>query len=202
MQNKISHSIVLFCIIGLLSSCTSRKVFFANYYHENEKTLTVIEQSYRKLYDQKRFSVGFTDFSFNDISLEIITDSIKYIYEFETKEPRFQDTLNKYSLPAQGITELIRQMQSIQCTWINNLDYYIDNQKKSLVFMSIKPLAFHLPFTPKKYYILTFYSQSQYYDKEGNLLAGKKLRKLRKINNDVFMRVNDRVAFTKSDQYR
>ena len=202
MQNRISHSIVLFCAIGLLCSCASRKVFLTNYYHDNEKTLTVIEQSFRKLYDQKRFSVGFTDFSFNDISLEIITDSIKYIYEFETQEPRFRDTLNKYGLPVQGITELIRQMKSIKCIWINNLDYYTNNQKRSLVFMSIKPAVIHVPFTPEKYYILTFFSQPQYYDNEGNLLAGRKLRKLRKINDDVFMRVNDKVAFTKSNRFR
>ena len=196
------HSIVFLCLIALLCSCASSKQFSSNYYYENEKTLTNIEQLYKKLYEQKHFSVGFTDITFDYLSLEIITDSIKYIYEFELKETRFQDTMKKYGLPAAGITELVTQMRSIHCIWINNLDFYTNNQKRSLVFMSIRKLAFHLPFTSEKYYILTFYSQPQYFDSEGRLLANRRIRKLRKINDDIFRRVNDKVAYTVSDRFR
>jgi hypothetical protein len=185
-----------------LCSCASRKVFSTNYYFENEKTLTSIEKLYNTIYLEKHFSISFTDKSFEYISLEIITDSIKYIYEFNIKEPRLQDTLLKYGLPANGITELISQMRSIHCIWINNLDYYTNNQKHSLVFMSIRHVAIHLPFTSEKYYILTFYSQPQYYDTEGRLLNNRRVRKLRRINDDVFRRVNDRVAYTISERFR
>jgi hypothetical protein len=202
VTNRSNHILILCCAIGLLCSCASRKVFTTHYYHEHEKTLTVIEQNFKKLYEQKHFSVGFTDRSFNYVSLEVITDSIKYIYEFEINEPRFQDTLTKYNLPAKGITELVTLMKSIQCLWINNLDYYSNNQKRSLVFMSIRQVAVHLPFTSEKYYILTFYSQPQYFDSEGRLLANRRVRKLRKINDDVFRRVNDKVAYTISERFR
>ena len=196
------YSIVILGMIVVLCSCASRKEFSTNYYYENEKTLTHIESLYKKLYEQKHFSVGFSDKSFDYISLEIITDSIKYIYEFELKESRFQDTMKKYGLPAAGITELVTQMRSIRCIWINNLDFYSNNQKRSLVFMSIRKLAFQLPFTSEKYYILTFYSQPQYFDSEGRLLANRRIRKLRKINDDIFRRVNDKVAYTVSDRFR
>jgi hypothetical protein len=186
----------------LLCSCASRKAFSTNYYFENEKTLTSIEQLYKTINHEKHFSVSFTDRSFDYISFEILTDSIKYIYEFNIKEPRLQDTLLKYGLPSNGITELITQMRSIHCIWINNLDYYTNNQKHSLVFMSIRHIAIHLPFTSEKYYTLTFYSQPQYYDSEGRLLNNRRVRKLRKINGDVFRRVNDRVAYTISERFR
>ena len=171
MRNK---TVTIFCLFGtlvMLSSCASKKMFSSKYYYENEKALTDIEQSYKKLYDQKLFSVGFTDKSFHYISLEIITDTIKYVYEFEVTEPRLQD-------------------------------YYDNNQKRSLIFMSIRKAVFQLPFTTEKYYILTFYPQPQYYDSEGNLLSNRRLRKIRKIDGDTFRRINDKVAYTVSDKFR
>jgi len=202
VQNKSSHIILLLCIIGLMCSCASRKVFSTNYYAENEKIVTTIEQLYKTIYQQRHFSVAFTDKSFEYISLEILTDSIKYIYEFNIKEPRLQDSLVKYGLPVKDITNLITQMSSIHCIWINNLDYFVNNQRRALVFLSIRHVDFHLPFTSEKYYILTFYSQPQYFDKEGRLLAGRRLRKLRIINGDVFRRINDKVCYTISERFR
>ena len=202
MPGKQFCYIFLLGIMLLLGSCASRKVFSTNYYFENEKVLTQIEQSYKTLYQVKPFSVGFTDHSFKYISLEIITDSIKYIYEFETKEPRLNDTLVKYGLPVKGISDLISQMQSIHCIWINNLDYYSNNRKQSLVFMSIRHVAIHLPFTYEKFYILTFYAQPQYFDNEGRLLERRRLRKLRKINDEIFRRINDKVCYTISERFR
>ena len=202
MQNKSNYLLLLLSAVLLLSSCASRKVITSKYYFDNEKTLTNIEQSYKALYREKPFSVAFTDRSFNYISLEIITDSIKYMYEFEINEPRLQDTLLKYHLPVKGLTDLIVQMRSIHCIWINNLDYYTNNQKNYLVFMSIRPVAIHLPFTYEKYFILTFYAQPQYFDSEGRLLANRRVRKLRKINGDIFQRINDKVCYTISGTFR
>lgn len=202
MRSKRSHILSFVCLMGLLCSCTSSKVFTSHYYSENEKVLTEIEQSYKEIYQQRHFSLAFTDKSFNYISLEILTDSIKYIYEFEVKEPRLQDTLVKYGLPVRNMTSLIGHMRDIHCIWINNLDYYTNNQRHSLVFMSIRHIAFHLPFTSEKYYSLSFYSQPQYFDSDGMLLANRKLRKLRKINGDIFRRINDKVAYTVSERFR
>ena len=202
MQNRSSYTILLLSAIMLICSCATRKAITTNYYYQNEKTLAIIEQSYKALYQQRHFSVEFTDRSFNYISLEFMTDSIKYIYEFEINEPRFQDTLVKYHLPKKGITDLIMQMRSIRCIWINNLDYYTNNQKNNLVFMSIRPVAIHLPFTYEKYFVLTFYTQKQYFNSEGGLLANRRLKKLRKINGEIFQRINDKVCYTISERFR
>lgn len=202
MKNKLRLFLLLLCAAAMLSSCASRKVFSTNYYAEHEKELTSIEGLYKTINQQRHFSVEFTDKSFQYISLEIITDSIKYIYEFKLDEPRLADTLTKYRLPVNDMMKLINQMSSIQCIWINNLDYYVNNQRRSLIFMSIRHVAIRLPFTSEKYYILTFYAQPQYYDSEGRLLAGRQVRRLRRINDDVFRRINDKVAYTISERFR
>ena len=113
-----------------------------------------------------------------------------------------KDTLVKYALSVPGITKLISQMASIHCTWINDLDYYVNYKKESLVYMSIRAKPFNYPFANKKYYILTYFLQPQYYDPEGNLLDRRFRKKLRKINEDVFKRITDKVAYTISDRFR
>lgn len=185
-----------------LSGCASSRLFSKRYYLEHRKVLTVIEQSYKNLYAKKAFSVGFTDRSFKTQSVEIITDTLKYIYEFDGTETGMQDTLVKYGLPVQPIIQLINDMRSIKCIWINNLDYYENNRKKQLVFMSFRPVAVRLPFTSEKYYILSFYNQPQFFDSEGRLLANRRQRKLRKVNGEIFHRINDQVCYTISGSFR
>lgn len=202
MRNRTHNLLLILFTSVMLFSCATRKNFSTNYYFENQKTLTDIEQLYKDIYRQKHFSLAFTDKSFNYISLEILTDSIKYIYEFEIKEPRLRDTLTKYGLPVRPMDSLVNLMKGIHCIWINNLDYFANNLRHSLVFMSIRQVAIHLPFTNEKYYILTFYPQPQYFDSEGRLLASRRVRKLRKINDDIFRRINDKVAYTVSERFR
>ena len=195
----------LLWIVGLAtvaSSCSSAKKFTTKYYYQHEKVLNKIEQSYKTLYEQHPFNIVFTDKEFSILTIEIKTDTLTYIYQFDVDEPRLTDTLNKYRLNAARITVLIKEMKSIHCIWINNLDYYVDEKKKSLVFMSIKPSAPNSPFAATRYYILSYFAQPQYFDKEGRLLVKRRLRKVHKINGDIFRRINDKICYTVSGRYR
>lgn len=184
-----------------MASC-SPKFISTNYYYKNEKILDNIEKSYKELYQQKSFTIAFTSKDYETISIDIITDTLTYIYEFTVNEPRLTDTLIKYRLESKKVTDLISLMQSIHCTWVNKFDYYIDEEKKSLFFISIRPRGLQVPFSYKKYYILTYFTQKQYFDSKGQLLTNRKQRKLHKINGGVFKRINDRVCYTVSSKFR
>ena len=201
MNKNIIHIPFLFAIALLLYSCSAKKIT-GKYYLQHEKVLDKIEQTYRGLYKQNPFSLSFTDKVFRTVSLEFHTDTVNYIYEFLVNEPRMKDSLVKYNINDTGVTQLIDLMHSIHCTWVNNFDYYTDEQKKSLIFISVKPLPFHSFLKPSKYYILTYYSKPQSFDSEGRLLDKRKTHRLRKINGDIFYRINDRVCYTISSQYR
>jgi hypothetical protein len=189
--------LLAFCLF----SCSSKNIT-GKYYYEHEQTLNRIEGNYKELYRQKPFTVAFTAKDFKTISLEIITDTLSYIYEFSLDESRLADTLVKYSLPVTGVLALIREMQSIRCTWVNMLDYYVDRKKNRMVFMSVKSVALNFPFTYKKYYILAYFSQPQYFDSKGKLLDKRATRRLRKINGQTFTRINDKVCYTISGHFR
>lgn len=184
----------------VLTSCTTLNI--SNYYHRHKETLDGIETTYRKAYNTKPFSIEFTDRSFNRVSLELITDTLTYIYEYNVGEPRLQDTLKKFGYDTTDIGYLIRTMQARECTWIDNLDYYTDTARHSLIYISIWPRRFNFAFVNKKYYILTYFQHPQYFDGEGRLLVGRRLRRVRKINGDVYHRINDRVCYTISDRFR
>jgi hypothetical protein len=193
--------LLLFALVVGLFSC-SPKTISTKYYYENEKVLGAIKESYTELSAKHAFSVGFTDKEFSIISMEIETDSLTYIYEFKVNEPRLADTLTKYHLNVARVTHLVQQMQSIRCTWVRNYDYYLDEKKNSLVFMSIRPVALKSPFLYKTYYVLTYFNQPQYFDSQGRLLDKRRARRLRKINGEVFKRINDKVCYTVSGQFR
>lgn len=201
MPTKLIRTILSAGILCFLLSCSSKNIS-TRFYYQNQKALDRIEESYKKLYPRQPFNVAFTDKSFTTVSLQIITDTLTYIYLFEVNEPRLTDTLLKYHLDAPKVVELIKDIQAIRCTWINNYNYYVDEKKNSLIFMSIKPMAISSPFTYKKYYILTYFPQPQYFDSAGHLLDKRKLSRLRKINGEIFKRINDKVCYTISGSFR
>lgn len=184
----------------LLTSCQTLNI--TNYYHRHEPSLDSMETTFRSAYQRKPFSIEFTSRSFNRVSLELITDTLTYIYEYQVGEPRLQDTLIKFGYDTTAVNYLIRAMQTRECTWIDNLDYYTDTARHSLIYISLWPRRFNFAFVNKKYYILTYFQRPQYFDSEGRLLVGRRLRHIRKINGDVYHRINDRVCYTISDRFR
>ncbi|HEY8970034.1 MAG TPA: hypothetical protein VIM64_13100 [Puia sp.] len=200
MNNKKGHILLWLLILFLASSCKTMNI--TNYYHRHQSILDSIELVYTQAYAHKPFSIEFTDRAFDRVSLELATDTLTYIYEFWVGEDRMQDTLRKYGFNPAPINILIVLMRSVDCTWANNLDYYTEERKHFLTYISLWPRAFNFPFVNKKYYILTYFQQPQYFDNEGNLLVGRKLRRIRKINAEVFRRINDRVCYTLSDRFR
>ena len=195
------HMVLFFAFAACIVSCSPKNIS-TKYYYENEKVLDKIEETYKALSPEHPFSLAFTSRDFKTVSVEIVTDSLSYIYDFGVDEPRLADTLVAYHLNAPKVIKLIQQMQAIRCAWINNYDYYVDGKKDNLIFMSIKPVALKAPFAEAKYYILTYFRQPQHFDSEGRLLDKKQLRRLRKINGEVFRRINDKVCYTISRKFR
>jgi hypothetical protein len=200
LKNKLLY-FILITAAGFIHSCSPRDIS-TKYYEQNKTTLDHIGESYMKLYKQKPFIIGFTDKNFETISLEIITDSLTYIYDFGINEKRLSDSLVKYNLNNTAILELINEMHAIRCTWVNNFDYYLEGEKKSIVYLSIKPVGLSRPLSNKKYYIITYFSQKQYYDKKGRLVNNRKQRQLQELNGEIFKRINDKVCYTISSTYR
>jgi hypothetical protein len=202
MKLKAIPIVQLIFMVYLLQACSINSKLPVQYYNENKAVIEQIESNYSKAYSRKPFAIEFTGKDFNWAVVEMKNDSLRYLYEFNLNQHFINDTLLKYGYDTTTVLQLIRQMKTIRCTWMNHLDYYTDGTKKLLIFMSVRHKALDLPFSRKKYFILTFYKQPQYYDAEGRLLDRKNRRRLRIVNNEVFRRINDKVCYTLSDKFR
>ena len=136
------------------------------------------------------------------ISIEIHTDSIKYIYNFKLDEPFLQDTLRKYDFDIKAMNHLISDMQKTHCTWINNLDYYERREKKDLVFLSVRDKKLDAFLSSEKYFTLVFFEQKQPVDEKGRLLDNDDRKKKRRINGEIFRRINDKVFYAVTGHFR
>ena len=194
--------ILLLAITIVASSCSPVKHYSSNYYFQHQPTINSVQQSYKSLYSQCRFAVAFTDKQFLILNLEIYTGPLTYSYQFNTSELRLKDTLTKYHLDTNEFMLLIKRMRSIRCIWISNLDYYVNDNRQSLVLISLKPIASNPLFAEKEYYVLSFFSKPQYFDAQERLLLKPFTNEIHKINGNIFKKVNDTVGYSISERYR
>lgn len=192
---------VLIACLLLTTSC-STKIISTNYYQEKKGTVDSIESRYEKLNARKPFAIAFTDKKLNIISLEMISDSLTRIYEFNLGEQRLGDTLLKFNYDTAGIYYLIRKMQQTKVTWINSVDYYVNDQPQQLIYLSIKPVTIRYLFSPPKYIALGYFRTAQSFDEKGRLLDNRRTKQVRKIKGQVFYKITDRICYTVTDKYR
>ena len=201
MKCTIYYIMLLAWLFGS-SSCSHSKKFTQNYYSENEVTLQSIRTRFKQLYDKNPFALELHDKKLTRIGIEIHTDSIRYIYDFNTSEPYWLDTLHKYQFDVNQMNELLSDMQKANCTWITNLDYYEKGEKKFLVFISVRDQNLSGFLKPEKYFTLAFFDQPQPYDERGRLLDSEDLKKNRLINGEVFRKINSTVSYALTGKFR
>jgi hypothetical protein len=193
--------IILIPVSFLITSC-STKIISNNYYQEQKGTVDSIERRYEKLNAQKPFAIAFTDKELTIISIEMISDTLTRIYEFNAGEQRLADTLFKYDYDTTGINNLVRKMQQTKVIWINSVDYYVNDQPQQLIYLSIKPITVRYLFSPPKYIALGYFRTAQAFDEKGRLLDNRRTKRVRKIKGQEFYRITDRICYTITDKYR
>ena len=198
----IRHLFIILITYSLLTPSCSTKIISTNIYQEHKENLDNIERRYEKLNPTNHFSLAFTDKKFSIVSLEMITDTLTRIYEFNVTEKRLADTLIKFNYDTAGIYYLIKKMQQSKVTWINSFDYYINDQPQQLIILSIKPVTIRYIFSPPKYVALAYFRTNQSFDEKGRLLDNRRTKQVRKIKDQVFYKITDRICYTITDKYR
>lgn len=191
--------LVIFC---MMQSCSTSVEFTGNYYKKNKQKLNAIQERYEKLYAQQPFQLDLKDKELTRIGVELLTDSIKYVYNFTLEDRSFIDTLEKYKLDIKEVSLLIGDMQDVQATWISKLDYFVNREQKYLIFLSVRHRKLTSLLKAERYFILAFFNNRQSYDKKGRLLDKDDQKRHRLINGQVFHRLNDQLFYAVMDRYR
>lgn len=195
------YYITLLLLASSFASCSYSRKFTETYYKENEEVLKSISSRYKELYEKHPFSLEIKDKEFNQIGIEIITDTIKYVYSFD-HEPDLIDTLERYNFDVHAMSTLINDMQRVHVTWLTNLDYYENREQKYLVFMSMRHRKLKAFLKAEKYFTLAFFDRRQNYDEKGRLLDKIDRKNIFKINGGVFRKLTDRVSYSVSGNFR
>ncbi len=202
MRSNFFHITILCILLYAVSSCAPGRNFTTRYYYEHKGALDTIRDRFKTSYNKRPFNIEFKDKNFRYISFEILSDTFRYIYNFDLLEPNFADTLEKYKYNPAEIVALIADMQSIRCTWISNLDYYEDRQKKTLVFISVRHNKLESFLNGEKYYALAFFNERQFFDPKGRLTDKSEKKRMREINGQVFRRITDRICYAITGNFR
>ena len=80
MRTTLPYQLLLIAVI-LAGATSCARLNITSYYHRHHPALDSIEDAFRKAYNKKPFSIEFTDRPFDRVSLELITDTLTYIYE-------------------------------------------------------------------------------------------------------------------------
>lgn len=201
MKHCIQVILWLACC-NLLLSCSYSKKFTNTYYQENKAQFQSLQQRFKQLYNQQPFSAAIKDKQFNTVSIEINTDSIRYIYDFMIDSQALKDTLQKYRFNVDATMQLIHDMQKLNCTWLTNLDYYDRLQQKYLVFVSVRHRRLEPTLRRDKYFTLAFFNTPQPFDEKGRMLDNRDRKQLRKINGAVMFKLDERTGYALTATFR
>lgn len=202
MNKRFNHIAVLLiaAIVLLAASCTPRMT--ANVYRKNTATFNSIHARYKKLNAEQPFSVEFKDKAFNQISLEIIKDTIRYIYKFRLDEKNLADTLDKYKFNTPEVILLIDDMRSVHCTWINKMDYFINRKRHSIIYLSVREKALDSWLKAEQYYTIAFFEEKQYFDSKGRLVAKPGDKIPMRINYALYRKITDNICYAITENFR
>lgn len=189
-------------LMGALSSCSYPRNFTRDFYAQNEQKLESIKDDFNRLYTRHPFSILFEEKTFSNISFEFNEDSIKYIYHFNIHEPAFTDSLKAHHYNAEEVQKLVEDMRAIQCTWIANIGYYEGLQARRLIQMSVRNKALNNTLKGESYCTLVFFERPQPFNNKGIFLDRSDRKRRRQINGNVLKRVNDKVGYAITKQYR
>lgn len=196
------RNILIILTLSIATASCSTKIISNNYYQQHKTTLDNIETRYEKLNATKQFAVSFTDKELTRISIEMISDTLTRIYDFWINEQRLADSLFKFNYDTASILFLIKKMQQTKVTWINSVDYYVNDQPQQLIYLSIKPVTRRYLFSPPRYLAFGYFRTPQSFDEKGRLLDNRRTKRIRQIKGQVFYKITDRICYTITDKYR
>lgn len=186
----MSRILTYLFLIFLLGSCmvnNQRKT--ANYYFKNQVKIEALLNTYENLYQKQPFALGFSDRRFNYYTLQLYTDTVRYIYNTKTSRQNIFDEIIKTPISNKEFLDIAQQIKDVRCLWIDKYDYYIQGEKHIATFMSFKSVLFKRSFEENKYYVLVFLNRELPLNDDNEVL---KRYRMTKIKDGVYFGIRDK----------
>ncbi len=146
---KLFISILLTLAIG--QSCSPERKS-ASYYQENKKEISELKNEYDALYRQQAFSAGFTDKTFKYYVMQIITDTLRAIYNSEKRKDELWQNVLRFHYDTVALKKMAAMMKKIKCLWVGKTDRYFGEKREVFTYISFQ--SADRAFRENKYYVL------------------------------------------------
>jgi hypothetical protein len=157
---KAVYSILMiFCATCLLiTGCKAPEKLSKKYYLSHSNELNQINSAYNKLYKTCPFILNFTDTRFRHNSIEISTDSVRYIYNTSIMNFSIADSIKKFGLSYKAIKSLGESMVRTRCISVARHSFYEGGQEFSANFLFFKQAKAGM-FKESRYHVIIFFNE-------------------------------------------
>ena len=146
---KLLTSILL--TLAIVQSCSPERKS-ASYYQENKKAINELKNEYDALYRQQAFSAGFTDKAFKYYVMQIITDTLRAIYNSEKRKDELWQNVLQFHYDTVALKKMAAMMKKIKCLWVGKTDHYFGEKREVFTYISFQ--SADKAFRENKYYVL------------------------------------------------
>jgi hypothetical protein len=183
---KLLTSILL--ILAIDHSCSPERKS-GSYYRENKKEINELKDEYDALYRQQAFSAGFTDKAFKYYVMQIMTDTLRAIYNTEKRKDELWQNVLRFHYDTVALKNMAAMMKKIKCLWVGKTDHYFGERREVFTYISFQ--SADKAFRENKYYVLILPDRKVDYPE-----AQEQIKKGKIVQIDSF------VYFATTDRYR
>ncbi len=190
-MNTRSYLSVLLSLWCCTSCLVQKQEKSESFYFENKTKIDHLIKGFNTLYDKQPFAIGFSDKRFKYYTIQMYTDTVRYIYSTHMDRNLIFQEMIQSKLTEKDLKVIAQQIKELKCLWIDKSDMYIDGVKTSTTHLSFKSLLFNRAFDENKYYNLVFL--------ETSIPKRTTTRRLRKYG---YHEITKNVYFTISSRFR
>jgi hypothetical protein len=161
------------------------------YYNKYDDQLLDIIRQYDKLSAHHNFMCGFTDRTFKYFSIEIKTDTVRYVYNSAVRNFQLADSVVQFKIDTAGVRKMAIDMYKIKCLWVGKADFYPQKQKVTIDYLAFGMPIKKNPFNESKYLVVA-YPQEKWSDSLKNYL----------VSRTGIQFLSDKAFFTVSNKFK
>ena len=180
----IVGSMLCVCMI----SCRMQEKLSKKYYLTNKTALMQINNEYDKLYEINPFILNFTDAQLKKYSVEVSTDTVRYVYNTSIMNFSVADSLKRFGLTITDLKNLGEKMFRSKCICVARHSFYLEEKEYPANWLYFKQAKSGM-FKESRYHVLIFFQKGLTDTKRKAFLEKQKLMQLDK---DVFYTISNR----------
>lgn len=190
---------ICFLWLSLLFQCLFAHAFgqkamldkYESFYRQHISSIDSLVGRFEEMYAQRPCSIGFTDLSFQHFSMEVYSDSVRYIYNTSLSNGEALHKAVGFQYDSVQLTDLAMHLYRLKGLWIGKTSFYINGEKESVTFLSFRQVNKGKLFAQAQYVILLF---------PGKNIEG--LAQSRRVQNGTLRQIGNHVFITIGNGFR